>query len=50
MVKRWSMTLIGKIFFIRDTIEQSVFYIALALILRFRQCRGRSRRPPDWRT
>ena len=33
MVKRWSMTLIGKIFFIRDTIEQSVFYIALALIM-----------------
>ena len=33
MEKRWSIPLIGKIFIIRDTIEQSVFYIALALIM-----------------
>ena len=33
MEKRWSIPLIGKIFVIRDTIEQSVFYIALALIM-----------------
>ena len=33
MVKRWSMALIGKVFVIRDTIEQSVFYIALAVIM-----------------